>query len=210
MRDWFFMTNESTNELFAEAYFPQLEPTGTCQARLVNHGPSSSMETLADVIFMALINARRQILAVTPYFVPPHDILHALRAAALRGVDVKIIVPRKNNHVYAGLAGCGLYEDLLLAGVKVFERDPPFMHAKALLVDDGFALVGTANLDMRSLRLNYETNLAIFDKQFVNTFKPYLLDDLAHSHPVNLLEWRKRPTYRRVLENFAYLLSPIL
>jgi len=90
---------------------------------------------------MCVAAADKQVLVATPYFVPTPDIVRAMRTAALRGVDVRLLVPKKNNHVYAGLAGCALYDGLLDAGVRIFERRPPFMHAKALIVDDTFAVV---------------------------------------------------------------------
>jgi cardiolipin synthase len=96
------------------------------------------------------------------------------------------------------------------AGVRIRERPPPFIHAKALVVDDMFALIGTANLDMRSLRLNHETNLAVFDEPFVNTLKRLILDDEARSTELTAADWHGRPGYRRILENFSALMRPVL
>lgn len=210
MRDWYFMTDEDPDELLREAYFPGVGEPGTSKVRLINSGPASEMEAISDVFFTAITAAHKQILAVTPYFVPPREIVRAFRLAAMRGVDVRLVVPRKNNHVYARLAGCALYEELLSAGVRIFERRPPFMHAKALIVDDAVALVGTANLDVRSLRLNYETNLAIYGDEFTNRLKGIVLSDIAQSDEINLSDWKKRPTSRKAMENLAYLMMPIL
>ncbi len=210
LRDWYFMTGASQESLLTGSCFPEQSPTGSARIRLVSSGPSAEQGTIADVFFMAIVTARRQILAVTPYFVPTGDIVQALRAAAMRGVDVRLIVPEKNNHVYTGLAGRSLYDDLLSAGVRLFERRPPFLHAKALIVDDAFALVGTANLDVRSLRLNYETNLAVYDEVFVNQLKRIMLEDQDCSRELNLADWRGRPLRDRMLENFSGLLTPIL
>jgi len=101
-------------------------------------GPAYESEAISDVFFMAIAAARSQVIAVTPYFIPSRDIIQALRSAALRGVDVKLLVPRENNHISAGYASRAFYEELLQAGVRIFEREPPFMHAKALVVDDIF------------------------------------------------------------------------
>ena len=117
---------------------------------------------------------------------------------------------KKNNHFYAGLAGQALYDQLLSAGVHVCEREPPFMHAKAIIIDDRVSIVGTANLDNRSLRLNYETNLVVFDEPFANTLKRIVLDDMAQSEPLELAAWRARPAHRMVAENLCSLLTPIL
>jgi len=210
MRDWYFMTGYDPKDLLKEEYFPEVPASGNALVRVINSGPSSEMEIIADVFFTAIVAAQKQILIATPYFVPTHDIVRALRTAALRGVDVRLIVPEKNNHFYAGLAGRALYEELLEAGVRVFLRQPPFMHAKALVVDDAFALVGTANLDVRSLRLNYETNLVVYDDTFVNQMKEIVLDDEAHSRALQLEAWRRRPLRQRCLENLAHLMKPVL
>ena len=165
---------------------------------------------MTDVFFAAIVAARRRLLAVTPYLVPTPDIVRAFRSAGLRGVDVRLVVPQKSNHLYAGMAGRALYDELLSAGVRIFERRPPFTHAKALIVDDELAVVGTANLDVRSLRLNYELNLAVYDETFINTLKRIVLDDIALSDEVILAAWRRRPPARRLAENFCSLLTPML
>ena len=210
MRDWYFMTDENPEDLLQAVYFPHVASAGTAMVRQVNSGPDSERGAIADVFFAAIVAARRQILAVTPYFVPTPAIVHALKSAAHRGVDVRIIVPKRSNHMVAGLAGCALYEELLNAGVRIFERQPPFIHAKALVVDDSFTFVGTANLDARSFRLNYETNLAVFDDAFANEVKHIMLDDLAQSDELSLADWRARPVSRQMLENLSFLMMPVL
>lgn len=210
LSDWHFMTDEPPDALLCRACFPGAARAGKAQVRVVNGGPSLEMETLPDVIFNLLVAARRQIVAVTPYFVPTPDILRAFRSAALRGVEVKLVVPERNNHPYAGFAGQARYEALLDAGVRVFERRPPFMHAKALIVDDEVALVGSANLDARSLRLNYETNLAVFDAEFIGRLKQAVLAEMGASRELSADLWRRRPAWRRFVEDLCSLLSPVL
>jgi len=210
LRDWYFMTNERPDALLKEEHFPPLPACGSALVRVVNGGPSSRAEVFSDVFFLAMIAARRQLWMVTPYFTPPLDLLHALRAATLRGVDVRLVVPRINNHAYAGLAGRALYDELLDSGVRIYERRPPFMHAKALVVDDTLAVVGTANLDVRSLRLNYETDLAVYDATFIETMKGVLQQEMAMSDEIDLAVWRTRSLRQRLMENFCSLLSPSL
>jgi cardiolipin synthase len=208
--DWHYMTGEDAGPLLGEAYFPKPGEAGRAKIRIINSGPSRDANVLSDVIFAALVTARRQILAVTPYFVPPVDLVHALRAAAQRGVDVRLVVPQRSNHVYAGLAGRALYAELLEAGVRIYSRRPPFSHAKALILDDEAAMVGTANLDARSLWLNYETNLVVYDDAFINRLKQIVLDDVAHSEELDLTAWNTRPRSFRFVENLAYLMLPVL
>jgi len=210
MLDWYFMTSEPAATLLTDKYYPHVEACGNDMIRIVNGGPSSELENISDVLFMAITEARKQILMVTPYFVPTADIIHAMRTAALRGVDVRLITPRKNNHFYSGLAARALYDELLTAGVRILERDPPFMHAKALLVDDTFALVGSANVDVRSLKLNYETNIAVFGEAPINAIKEIIIEDQQACTEMHLNQWRQRPRYRKILENFASLMTPVL
>jgi len=210
MRDWYFMTRESPAELLSPEHFPPVTPAGTVRLRMLNSGPCSEMELIADAFFIAITAAVRQVLVVTPYFAPNMDLVRALRTAALRGVDVCLLVPRKNNHFYAGWAGRALYEELLEAGVRVFERQPPFMHAKTLLVDGALAVVGSANMDVRSLRLNYETNLAVCDEGFGDRMKATVLEEFNAADEVLLSEWQRRPWRNRLAENFCSLLTPVL
>ena len=210
LRDWYFITGEDPETLLTETYFPQAEPAGEHTARMINSGPSTEKEVAVETFFTAITLAKKQILAVTPYFVPPIGILRALRSAALRGLDVRLIVPQKNNHRTAGLASRALYEDLLTAGIKIYERHPPFMHAKALIIDGELSLVGTANLDERSLNLNYESSVAVYSEEFADTMKNIIHEDINLSDEILLSNWRTRPAHRRLLENLAALLSPIL
>lgn len=210
MRDWFFITEEEPRELLTERYFPRFDAVGSAPIRLVNSGPTSEMEAIADVFFMAITSAKKQILLVTPYFIPTREILRALRTAALRGLDVRILVPKKNNHFYAGYASRAVYSDLLQARVRIFERNPPFIHAKALILDSTCAIVGSANFDARSLRLNYETNVIVYDDYFVNSLKEIVLGDFSESKEVDFRKWEKRSPAIRMLENLCYLLMPVL
>ncbi len=148
-------------------------------------------------------------LADYAVFCPPPEIQRALRCAALRGVEVKLLLPACNNHPYVGYAGRALYDGLLEVGVRIFEQPPPFLHAKAMLVDDAMALIGSANLDTRSLRLNYENSLIVLDAAFGARLKRVMLDDFALGHEIHLAHWRTRSLRQRLTENFCSLLSPL-
>jgi cardiolipin synthase len=210
LRDWFFMTEEPINELLRPEHFPKMETMGNAKARILDSGPSAPPEMLGETFFNAIVMAQSQILIVTPYFVPTVDILKALRSAARRGVDVRIILPEKNNHRYAGLAAKALYEELLGAGARIFHRKPPFIHAKAMLIDDALALVGTSNLDVRSLELNYETTVLICDETVVNQLKLMVHEEMDLSSEINLNEWLQRPRFQKLGENLCALMTPVL
>jgi cardiolipin synthase len=210
LRDWYYMTEESPARLLAPEYFPPIETAGTTPIRLLNNGPTlTETDALLDTIFTAIAGARRQILLVTPYFVPPPEIQRALRCAALRGVEVKLLLPARNNHPYVGYAARALYDGLLETGVRIFEQPPPLLHAKAMLVDDSIAVIGSANLDNRSLRLNYENSLIVLDASFGARLKRVILDDFALGHEIHLAHWRTRSLRQRLTENFCSLLSPV-
>ncbi len=211
LRDWHFMTEDSPAELLTPNYFPPLKSVGNAPVRVINSGPTiTETEAIANVFFSSITAARDRIMIITPYFVPFREIMQALRSAAMRGVLVQVIVPRKNNHFSAGWAGRSNYEELLRAGVEVYEREPPFMHAKAMLVDQAVALVGSANFDACSLRLDYETNLAVFDQKLICELNTAGQEEIAASKKIELQEWLERPTHHVLLENFCGLLSPVL
>jgi cardiolipin synthase len=210
LQDWFFISRENPDNLLHEACFPSISHEGSAPARVINSGPTTYLQTIADVFFMAIAQARTQILIVTPYFVPTTDLLRALRCAALRGVEVRLILPQKNNHFYAGWASHAFYEGLLCAGVRIFHRHPPFLHAKAVLIDGYTAITGTANWDVRSLRLNYETSMIVCNETFAGTLKRLILEDEALSDEITLAPWRRRPPWHRLVENACSLLAPVL
>jgi cardiolipin synthase len=210
LRDWYYMTDQPAEKLLAGCFFPAPVPAGSMAVRLQNSGPTREETAAAlDTFFAALNLARRQVLIVTPYFVPPEPLVLALRQAAFRGVEVKVLVPSVNNHPTLQLASQALYATLLVSGVRIFEREPPFIHAKAAVIDDGVAIIGSANFDPRSLFLNYETNLVVFDRAFAARLKSAILVDLACAHEVSYAKWRRRSLLRKLAENFFNLFHPI-
>ena len=210
LRDWYYMTDEPADKLLSKAFFPTPEVTGNCAVRLQNSGPTRDETGTALNTFFAAINlARKQILIVTPYFVPPEPLILALRHAAYRGVDVKVLVPSVNNHPTLQHASHALYEPLLASGVHIYEREPPFLHAKATVIDDTVAIIGSVNFDPRSLFLNYETDLVVFDTDFAERLKGTVLGDLSHSREILCSEWRRRPKKQQLVENFFNLFHPI-
>ncbi|MCL2104653.1 MAG: cardiolipin synthase [Kiritimatiellaeota bacterium] len=210
LRDWFYMTDTPVETLLHPVHFPLLIRMGNCVARLQNSSPTrDEADAARNMFFAAMSLAQKQILIVTPYFVPPETLIVALCQAAFRGVDVKIVVPSENNHWTIRLASRALYTSLLIAGVRIFERKPPFIHAKAMVVDSAIAFIGSANLDPRSLVFNYETNLVVFDAAFAERLKRVIHDDLMASEEIVYAKWRKRPKWKQVLENFFALFHPI-
>ncbi len=210
LRDWFYMCAEDARTLLVPEHFPQVAATGPTPLRLLNASPTANEQPLVDALFAALNAARDQVLVVTPYFVLSEDLRRAFRSAAQRGVEVKVVLPAVNNHPTVAWAARAAYDELLLSGVRLFLRRPPFNHAKALVIDDRMALIGSANLDSRSLRLSHETNFFAFDPDLASRLKRTILDDQARSDEITLAAWRSRPLYACYLENFFNLMSPVL
>lgn len=210
LQDWYYMTDEDPGELLGQAYFGHATAAGPIAGRIVNSGPTSAQNSLDDVLFSALSEARRSVLAVTPYMILTEPLLQAMRMAAWRGVSVRLVVPGNNNHRSVHHASRAQYASLLEAGVRIFERRGPLLHAKAMVIDDALSIFGTANLDIRSLRLNYETNLVSYDAILAGRIVQEMQADLAESEEIDLNRWLRRPWRQRLLESLFGLASPVL
>ena len=167
-RDWNFATGASG--VVREA--PPEAASGS-MAQLIPSGPDQCDDTLYALLVMACFRARERIVAVTPYFVPGNSLLMALTLAARRGVVVNLIIPAKSNHRLADLARPRALRELAGAGGKVW-LVPEMIHAKAVVIDNSIALAGTANLDGRSLLLNYELMVAFYDREDVRRFAGWM------------------------------------
>lgn len=208
--DWSFASGEAPSELVLARYFPAQERSGDALVNVVQGGPYSGGQALTDLLFAAIGAASTSLRVVTPYFVPNEPILQAIRAAALRGVDTRLVVPQHSNHWYVDYASRSLYTALLESGVRIFERRPPFSHAKALVVDESYAVLGSPNLDYRSLHLNFETAVEVAEPAFLARLNEQIASELAHSVEVSLDAHRARSMARRLAENFCYLFQPLL
>jgi cardiolipin synthase len=146
----------------------------------------------------------------TPYFVPDESIYSALVTAALRGVEVRLLVPKRGDHKLVAAAARSYYDDLVRAGVGIYEYGPPMLHAKTLVVDHQIAVVGTANIDNRSFRLNFEIMAAVYDQGAASRLAALFDSDLAKAHKYSLREARKASLWQRMTESTARLFSPLL
>lgn len=158
--DWSFTTGE---ELEGERYLPEPSPVGDVPMRIVTSGPDADLEKIEYGMLQAFALARRHIWVMTPYFLPDDRFSTELILAALRGVVIDIVVPKSSNHALIDHARDANLRPFLDAGCRVWMADPPFNHSKLMVVDDEWSFVGSANIDMRSLRLNFEINLEIYD-----------------------------------------------
>jgi cardiolipin synthase len=207
IEDWYFETDK---HLSSEDLFPGLQPTGEIAAQAVPTGPSHEAETFRRVVIAALNSAQHQILMTTPYLVPDEPTILALAMAADRGAEVTIVLPARSDHPLVAAAGRSYYELLLDAGVSLYRYRSGMLHAKTITVDHAFALLGSANLDIRSFYLNFEINLLLYGPQITNYLRFAQHRYLAESDPIVLEEWRKRPATKQCIDNAAALLSPLL
>ncbi len=208
--DWSRATGSALEGLTRDTP-PRWAPTdGEALAQVIPGGPERSGSGLTMAFFGAIAAAQTSVTIVTPYFLPDDSILSALRYAATRGVDVRIVLPARSNHWYTAHAARALYGQLLEVGVRIYERRPPFIHAKALVVDDVYTLLGSANLDYRSLYLNFELDLEVASAAFAARVRRQLEVEMSESEEVSLEVYEARPASRRLTEGVCHLLAPML
>jgi cardiolipin synthase A/B len=173
--DWAFVAGEN---LDGAPWFTDLQPAGPSVARAVTSGPDADVEKIEQVILQALACARRTVRFVTPYFLPDELVTGALAQAATRGITVDVIIPRVSDHPFIDWATRAHLDPLLRAGVRVWLDEPPFDHSKAMVVDDVWCFVGSANWDMRSFRLNFELNVEIIDADLAAQIDRFMRDKM--------------------------------
>lgn len=205
--DWYFATRK---DVVSRELFGRNEQSGTSVMQLVQSGPDTTVEAIHHLYFAAIASAQKRVLLSTPYFVPDRALLVALQTAALRGVVVRLVLPSRSNHRVTFHAGRSFYDELLGAGVHVHEYEGGFVHSKIAIVDGSFATVGTANLDVRSFRLNFELIGVLWDAKVVADLEALFEDDLAHSKEVDLATWRARGLSLRIAEGVGRLFAPLL
>ena len=204
LEDWAY-----ANECKPPAIDITCSAPGDIPAQVLTSGPDSSWEAIHRLHVGAIHGAQRRVWLLTPYFVPGEAAMMALTSAALGGVDVRLLVPRMSDSTFVTYAARSYYDALLAAGVKVFEYGPRLMHCKAMLVDDDLALIGSANFDHRSFRLNFEVSVLFRDAGIAAQLATLAESAFADAAPV--CADRPRPLFRaRLSEGVARLFSPLL
>ncbi|MCJ0763381.1 cardiolipin synthase [Variovorax terrae] len=209
LEDWAYATGEPASQLADDmpALLPALEP-GPHAVQIVTSGPDNGLEAIHRAHLAAINAATRRAWLTTPYFVPGEAALMALTSAALRGVDVRVLVPRRSDSRVVSAAARSYYDELMAAGVRIWEYRARMLHSKTLVVDDACAFVGTANFDNRSFRLNFEVCAIAYGPALAQDLARQFEADLASSAPVQAD--RPRPFARRLGEAVARLFSPLL
>jgi cardiolipin synthase A/B len=208
--DWILETGEALEPLIASAGLGSAQPGGATNIQVVPSGPGETMDGLLQML-LALINAaQRELVLTTPYLVPDDAMMVALRGAAGRGVQVTLIVPEKIDSFLTRYASRSYYDDLLDAGVAIQLYRGGLLHTKSISVDRTMSMFGTVNLDMRSLWLNYEVALFVYQPAFADALHALQQTYVAQSSRLAPGDWAARPFRERLLENTLRLFSPLL
>lgn len=206
-QDWYFATDK---ELTKAEYYPAATGGGEVAVQVVPGAPDNDVDELQLTTLALLHRAKARVRLITPYFVPEPPLLAALQLAAMRGVDVAILVPEKGDHFYLTHVMRAYYDDLLPHGVRIFEYRPRMLHTKMLTVDGIYTMMGSANLDIRSLRLNFELDVILACHETTQAVDRMFDADAADAHVRTLEEYLHRPLRHKIAEAIFRPLAPIL
>jgi cardiolipin synthase len=213
LEDWTYATGEEPRQIDRTLmhllpHLPASEGAGRIAVQIVTSGPDNPLEPIHRMHLAAIQSSVHRAWLTTPYFVPGEPALMALTGAALRGVDVRLLVPRRSDSIVVSAAARSYYDELIASGVQVWEYKARMLHSKTLVVDDNCAIIGTANFDNRSFRLNFEVCAVIYGPTLAKPLVAQFETDLTHASPVRAN--RHQPFMRRLGDAFARLFSPLL
>jgi cardiolipin synthase len=205
--DWFFANRES---LTAEDYFPEPQCRGSSVVQVLPSGPEQDISPLGQLVFAAVSIARSSIRFETPYFVPDAALRMALIHACYRGVQVQLVLPTRSDAPVVLWAGRSFYRELLEAGVEVYEFDAGMLHSKIVTVDDRWCMLGTANMDVRSFRLNFEVTALLYDRPVTQELSASIERHCASARRITLRDVWQRRAPLQLFEGVARLFAPLL
>jgi cardiolipin synthase len=207
-QDWY---HASAEDLVSAVYFPQVKGSGKVWAQLLASGPADERwRSIHTLLFAAINLAQQRVWIETPYFVPDPPIVMALQTAALRGVDVRLLLPGRSDHPMVLHAGRSFLDQLLAAGVRVFEVHNAMPHAKTVTIDSVFSTLGSANMDQRSFRLNFEANLFFYGAGVASELEQDFLSLCAEASEVTTLSRQNLSKHQRLAEGVGRVLAPLL
>ena len=208
--DWQRETGEDIRQLIESADLPRAHGVGQADVQVIPSGPGESSDALLQMLLGLINGARRELILTTPYFVPDEAMLRALRGAAGRGAEVDLIVPARVDSMLVRYASRSYYDDLMDAGVRIRPFRGGLLHTKSITVDGEMSMIGTANLDMRSLWLNYEISLFVYDADFTRRLRALQASYLEDCDSIDRQAWVRRRFAPRFVENAFRLVSPLL
>ena len=205
--DWAFTTDEILDN---ETWFSEPEEAGDVVARVITDGPDADFENARWTLLAALAEAQVSVKILTPYFLPDNALITAINLASLRGVRVDIVLPAKNNLPFVHWASRALWWQVLERGCRVWLTPPPFDHSKLMIVDGHWVLLGSANWDARSLRLNFEMNVEAYGRAFATEVEQIFAKKISTAREVSLAEVDGRPLLIKLRDAIARQFSPFL
>ena len=205
--DWFYATEE---DLAEPEFFPPLPPQGPDLVQVIGSGPDYDAETIHRIFFTAINEARNRVHITTPYFIPDPAVLLALKSAAWRGLDVRLLLPGRSDLKLVQLAGRSYYRELLEAGVRIYEHRPGILHAKTMVVDGAWSTVGSANMDTRSFKFNFEVNVMVWGQAFAARMEEIFRQDICEAQRVSVKDLDAKPRLANLAEGVCRVLSPVL
>lgn len=208
--DWNMASDDKRR--YSQVYFPTFveDCSSHIGLQVVASGPDTEYQEIKNSYIKMIYSAKKSVYLQTPYFVPDSSLLNALRTAALSGKDVRLMIPSKPDHFFVYWATQSYLEGVLACGIKVYLYETGFLHAKTLMIDGKVASVGTANMDIRSFKLNFEMNAFIYNQKVTGELEQIFIEDMKDSRLLTLEEYNQRPWFNRFKESISRLLSPIL
>lgn len=209
INDWFYVSKQN---IFHEHYFNEENPEklkGNI-TQIISSGPDSQWHAISQFYFTAITTSRSYVYLASPYFIPNDEISFAIKSAALRGIDIRILVPEKSDTRISHFSSESYIKEMLKAGVKIYRYQKGFCHSKLLISDGVLSSIGSANLDYRSLETNFEVNAVFYDKKISHYLLSKFEEDLKNSKQLTLREWQKRPWYMKLLSSVARLFAPLM
>ena len=205
--DFKFASNEHTKG-FTTEIFPEIEDG--IDINIVTSGPDTKADSIRNGYEKLITSARKEVYVQTPYFVPDEGLLKALKVAALSGVEVHLMFPKKRDHIFVHWASLSFMGELLKWGAHVYQYEGGFLHTKVVISDDYLSSVGTANFDIRSFELNFEVNAFIYDEEINKKLKEDFMEDLKSCTEITPEIYNNRSKFTKFRESISRLLSPLL
>jgi cardiolipin synthase len=207
MIDWYSAGKHWTN---TASYFPTAPVYTRNLMQIVTSGPYSEYSNLLQAMISIVLQAKKYLYLQTPYFLPTDSLFEALQIACLSGVDVRLMVSQKSDSSYVDPAAHSYYEDLLKAGMRIYEIQNKFIHAKTMVADDYISVIGSCNLDFRSFETNFEINCYMYDAELAAQNKAIFFEDLKYCKEIHYHKWIKRSKWKRLIESIMRLFAPLM
>ena len=203
--DWYWATREVPELNWEPTYLSEWKNN----VLVLPSGPADELETCGIFFVHAINSAKKRLWIISPYFVPDQQVLCALQLAGLRGVDVRLMIPQKSDLFITNLSTLSYLQDITKVGIKVYRYSKGFLHQKTMLIDDERSMIGTANLDNRSFRINFEINILFSSIAFAKKVEDMMIEDFANSFQITEEDYTKKPFWYKLAVKVARLLAPI-